>query len=551
MEKTDLTVVLPIDEINFLVEETVSSYICSNNVNKLYFVFKTDELYETFSIKYKFDIKYSIFDFKNIYSAFNYAIKKCESAYIQFILPGTLVDKKTYNFIKNIKDEDTDLITLNILEYSINDNNEKVFKFIKSKIELNNTIDAITNTLSIVSNKIYSTKLIRGNKVIFIKNNLSPILFFLCLAYIYSNKSLSLNNELFIYSDLQRNIFSKKDDNIKCAKSFIQEHNMIDSSFKEKNSMYFNIIRNIYSKLNNEYFYGNIDFVFPYVNFLDENWIEEYNKYNSIKYNNDWFSGIARFRDFGLLKYTLRSIDKYLPWINKLHILVMSRSQIPEWINKSTVNFIMHDEFIPKEHLPTFNSNTIEDYLPNLPSSVSNKFIYSNDDLLCFKPLKPEFFYNGGKPVYSIDIRDFNTLAPGDNLRLKAFNLILNKTDNTRRVATTQHGPISYKKSWMKECYNKYKDIIDKSCTKFRNHKNFNQYIYAFFQMMEKTIINDRKKIKSLEVKESNIKSIMNMDFHEYDFICFNDSNETGKEPWGYLLAKLEKIFPNKSKYEV
>lgn len=229
----------------------------------------------------------------------------------------------------------------------------------------------------------------------------------------------------------------------------------------------------------------------------------------------------------------------------------MSESQIPEWINKNTVNFIMHDEFIPKEHLPTFNSNTIEDYLPNLPSSVANKFIYSNDDLLCFKPLQPEFFYNGGKPVYSIDIRDFNTLAPGDNLRLKAFNLVLNKTDNTRRVATTQHGPISYKKSWMKECYNKYKNIIDQSCTKFRNHKNFNQYIYAFFQMMEKTIINDRKKIKSLEVKESNIKSIINMDFHEYDFICFNDSNETGKEPWEYLLAKLEKIFPDKSKYEI
>ena len=553
MKPINITVVLAIDEINFLVEETITSYISSNNIDKLYFIFKNKELYESFIKKYKIlaNNKFSIFNFKNLYSAFNYAIRKCDSAYIQFILPGTIVSKKTYNFINSIKDNEVGVIILNTLEYFINNNNEKVFKFIKNKIKIDGINETAIDTLSIVSNKIYSANLIKNNNVIFIKNNISPILFFLCLAYIYSNNNIHLNNEIFIYGDFNRNIFSKEENNYKSAVSFIQDHNMIDLSFKEKNLKYFNIISGIYSKLQHDYFYGKIDFVFPYVNFLDENWIKEYNKYARVGYNNDWFSGIARFRDFGLLKYTLRSIDKHMPWINKLHILVMSDSQIPEWINRKTVNFIMHDEFIPKEHLPTFNSNTIEDYLPNLPNSVSNKFIYSNDDLLAFKNIQPEFFYNGERPVYSMNIRNFNPSAPGDNLRLKSFNLILNKPDNTQKVATTQHGPVPYKKAWIKECYTKYKDIIDSSCTKFRQHKNFNQYIYAFFQMMEKVIVNDRKKILSLEVKKSDIKNIIDMDFNEYDFICFNDINDTDKKTWEYLLAKLEKMFPDKSKYEV
>ena len=66
-----------------------------------------------------------------------------------------------------------------------------------------------------------------------------------------------------------------------------------------------------------------IDIVIPYVNGIDPEWQKIHNIYRK---NVDY----TRFDGHDILKYVLRSIDKYLPWINKVHLLVMQESQIPE-----------------------------------------------------------------------------------------------------------------------------------------------------------------------------------------------------------------------------
>ena len=75
--------------------------------------------------------------------------------------------------------------------------------------------------------------------------------------------------------------------------------------------------------------------------------------------------------------------------------------------------------------------------------------------------------------------------------------------------------------------------------------------MYAFFQMMNKEIINSDKNIISYTAKPSQIKKILDDDFSKYDFVCINDYNDAKQEDWNKIIKKIDSYFPIKSKYEV
>ena len=292
---------------------------------------------------------------------------------------------------------------------------------------------------------------------------------------------------------------------------------------------------------------NKVDYVFPYVTSDDEYWKQLYTLSLSGK-ETQFEAGIQRFRDNGLLKYLLRSLEKYLPWINKLHMIVMSDSQVPKWINRENVNIIYHSDFIPKKYLPTFSSSLIETFLPFIPS-VEEKFIYGNDDLIPCRHLSKSLFFRGNIPCYNINIRDYFETAPGDTLRRNAYNLIMEKKQD-KRVSTTQHSTISYRKSLIQNCFYKYKKRILNSLSKFREEKNLNQYMYAFYQMIEETIFNIHQNIGLYIVKPTNIDKILVKNFNKFDFICLNDELEMSEKDWFKILSKFEQLLPNRSKYE-
>ena len=134
-----------------------------------------------------------------------------------------------------------------------------------------------------------------------------------------------------------------------------------------------------------------IDYVFPYVNSNDSYWKHLYNISLSGK-ESQFVAGIQRFRDNGLLKYLFRSLEKYLPWVNQVHMIVMCDSQVPDWINREKVHLIYHSDFIPKKYLPAFSSNLIETFLPFLPL-VEEKFIFGNDDYYHADLYQRNFFF--------------------------------------------------------------------------------------------------------------------------------------------------------------
>ncbi|XP_076815402.1 N-acetylglucosamine-1-phosphotransferase subunits alpha/beta-like isoform X2 [Clavelina lepadiformis] len=110
----------------------------------------------------------------------------------------------------------------------------------------------------------------------------------------------------------------------------------------------------------------------------------------------------SRFEDNEELRYSLRSVEKYAPWVR--HIFIVTNGQIPYWLNMDSpyITLVTHEDiFVNKSHLPTFSSPAIEAHLHRIPG-LADKFIYFNDDVMFGKEVWPDDFYthSSGQKVY-------------------------------------------------------------------------------------------------------------------------------------------------------
>lgn len=116
-----------------------------------------------------------------------------------------------------------------------------------------------------------------------------------------------------------------------------------------------------------------------------------------------WRAMIASHRELSLadhdryvqtdeLKYSLRSLFAFAPWVRK--VFIFTNCAPPEWFKPSPrVQWVMHDEVIPARYLPLFNSHAIETFLHDIPG-LSEHYIYFNDDVFLSGPVRPTDFFN-------------------------------------------------------------------------------------------------------------------------------------------------------------
>lgn len=140
---------------------------------------------------------------------------------------------------------------------------------------------------------------------------------------------------------------------------------------------------------------AKIDAVITWVNDADPKWLAKKSRYQ--QQANHSLNGVARYRDFDTLKYVLRSLDAFAPWMHK--IFLVTDQQVPSWLvaQHSKLQVMDHQDYIPQRFLPTFNSNVIEMNLYRI-SELSENFILFNDDTLLTRPVKPSDFFVQGLP---------------------------------------------------------------------------------------------------------------------------------------------------------
>lgn len=139
-----------------------------------------------------------------------------------------------------------------------------------------------------------------------------------------------------------------------------------------------------------------IDFVVTWLDDSDPVWIKERQKYAG-QMMEQASNANARFRDWGTLEYWFRAVEKYAPWVN--HVYLVTCGHKPPWLNlqNDKLRFVTHEDFMPKEYLPTFNSCSIELNMWRIPG-LSEHFVSFNDDMFVNRPVKPEDFFENGLP---------------------------------------------------------------------------------------------------------------------------------------------------------
>ncbi|HEY0260486.1 MAG TPA: stealth family protein [Lacisediminihabitans sp.] len=103
----------------------------------------------------------------------------------------------------------------------------------------------------------------------------------------------------------------------------------------------------------------------------------------------------ARFRQLDELKYALRSVYLFAPWVRNVYIV--TDSPRPSWLtDHPRITIVPSEDFFSDPSvLPTHNSHAVESQLRNIPG-LSEHFLYSNDDMFFGRPVDPELFFSPG-----------------------------------------------------------------------------------------------------------------------------------------------------------
>uniref|UniRef100_A0A6C0D9K4 Stealth protein CR2 conserved region 2 domain-containing protein n=1 Tax=viral metagenome TaxID=1070528 RepID=A0A6C0D9K4_9ZZZZ len=249
------------------------------------------------------------------------------------------------------------------------------------------------------------------------------------------------------------------------------------------------------------------------------------------------------------LKYSLRSVELFAPWVNKIYILTNEPNTYPSWINKSNNKIIMinHTQTFPQPqslYLPNKNSNAIETTIANIPN-LSEHYIYFNDDVFLGNKTKyTDFFTRDGKAYVDKECKKTQNIQK--DIKFNVLNIEYPDNVNSLYV----HIPIPLLKSVVLEFNNKYSRYINWiRMTKTRNKRGYDicekyqlnspcQQIH--FPIGKYMLYKNKATLKNyddprIQIYVGNSKRDIDKKFYELIlkkplFFCINDSEEDVKK---------------------
>ncbi len=225
----------------------------------------------------------------------------------------------------------------------------------------------------------------------------------------------------------------------------------------------------------------NIDFVVPMVFPEDKEWQRIFSRYHSGE-----ACANVRFRSWGTEELLIRCIEKYMPWVHKIHILLACETQVRPWMARyGKVKVVIHREFIPEKFLPCFSSPCIEMFLGYIPD-LSEQFVYANDDMYPLSPLPSSDFFIGGKPCVHFRSLFFPDVPNVFHRKCLNQQNLIGAPFGKHYVRTwlyTGHSYAPMLKSVCKTVWQRYGEKIEKNISPLsRNEHSFNHYVYLLYQ---------------------------------------------------------------------
>lgn len=331
---------------------------------------------------------------------------------------------------------------------------------------------------------------------------------------------------------------------------------------------------------------GEIDFVVTWVDGSDKAWRAEKARYSGNGLIDD---SEERYRDWGLLRYWFRGVEQFAPWVRKVHLVTWGH--LPAWLDVENpkLHIVRHEDYVPKEFLPTFNSNVLEIYLHKI-EGLSEQFVYFNDDMYLIHSVEPEDFFRKGKPC---DMLAFQPVVANPTNPVMTHLLINNslvlckyfdKRENVKKQPEkyfnpwypplylfynlmelafpkytgfyTVHGPSPFCRKTFEEIWEKEGKLLSEMpANRFRSVDDVTPYLFREWQKLSGNFVpqNVHKLFRYYDIKEDNSDLARILTGKKKKIICINDGSIKGGDAdriQAELTEAFEKILPKRSSFE-
>ncbi len=329
-----------------------------------------------------------------------------------------------------------------------------------------------------------------------------------------------------------------------------------------------------------------IDCVVLWVDGSDPQWQQERNSFQPANFDNG--STINRYRDWGLMQYWFRGIEQFAPWFHR--IFFVTNGQVPKWLNLDhpKLRLVRHQDYIPQQYLPTFNSNVIELWLHCIPE-LGEQFVLFNDDMFLTAPVKPQDFFRNGIPCESALMDIVTASVPEDCMPYALINnfALINKhfkkkevlRNNAAKFFTLKYGkdlirnlllspfqyfscfrdthlPSSYQKNTFERIWKEERDLLEKcSCNRFRCQSDLTHWLMKSWQICEGNFVpRSTHWGRHYELWEDRVEVICrDLEQKKYHVVCLNDSKTDIEfnRIRNKLMKSFEYLLPVRSKFEL
>ncbi|MGN0380222.1 MAG: stealth conserved region 3 domain-containing protein [Butyrivibrio sp.] len=333
---------------------------------------------------------------------------------------------------------------------------------------------------------------------------------------------------------------------------------------------------------------SDIDIIVPWVDNSDPDWQNEKRKYEDTSIDKNANSEI-RYQNWDNLCYWFRAVEKFMPWAHR--IFLVTYGHLPDFLNVEhpKLCIVKHEEYIPKEYLPTFNSNTIEMNYHRI-KNLSENFVLFNDDMIPLQPIKESYYFKNNipceqaieSPIMPVDIGSLSSWA----ITVKANDVMfINRHFKKREVYKKNfwkwinpcygerikrniglgywynfagfhdpHMPVALKKNTLRKLWEIEPETLDRaSRNKFRGAEDVSQYLIRYWQLCEGNFHPRKTLGKTYLITKENYKQVADdVRNQKYQMVSLNEgcSGNDFETVKNEINNAFETILPQKSSYE-
>lgn len=245
----------------------------------------------------------------------------------------------------------------------------------------------------------------------------------------------------------------------------------------------------------------------------------------------------ARFRQIDELKYALRSVYLYAPWVRR--IFIATDSPAPDWLGEHPRVTIVrsHEFFADLDALPTHNSHAVESQLHRI-EGLSEHFIYSNDDMFFGRPVRPDMFFSPGgitrfiEAATRIGLGEPNPERSGFENAARVNRALLQRRFGRITTRHLEHAATPLRRSVMAELEREFpEDFARTAASAFRSSSDISvtNSLYHYYALMTgRAVVQTDATVRYVETTLAHAATEMDgiLKSRDYDFFCLNDGSK-------------------------